>query len=411
MAAATRTSWPRARRARKCGPSRPCWRRPAAPAAAATSCTWPVRSRCRSSARPRPTGCPSPPRPARITSRCAPRTCRTAARSSSAARPSVTTRTAMRCGKGCSTGRSTASFPTTRRAPSRRSGSGVLAWAVTIRPGGISAKHGAASRRSSSACQRCGPRPRAAESALTGSSAGWPRPRLPLPVSLTVARSPRACAPTSAYSPLTTALSSTRRPCVTATRSAPTTAGRCAVLSSKHGWLEYTSNQATESAGSRCHRNQCDRNQCDRNQCDRNQCDRNQCDRNQCDRNQCHWKTRSVTGSRMADQGAAETGFRGLPDVASRMLGGAVLYANDEFYADAHNLIAPGPAAPAPAAFGVRGKLYDGGEPRRRREPGEDFVIVRLAAPAVVRGVNIDTAHFKGNYPPFGSVDRADPLR
>jgi hypothetical protein len=112
----------------------------------------------------------------------------------------------------------------------------------------------------------------------------------------------------------------------------------------------------------------------------------------------------------MADQGAAETGFRGLPDVASRVLGGAVLQANDEFYADAHNLIAPGPAAHDPAAFGVRGKLYDGWETRRRREPGEDFVIVRLAAPAVVRGVNIDTAHFKGNYPPFGSVDGATLL-
>jgi allantoicase len=117
-----------------------------------------------------------------------------------------------------------------------------------------------------------------------------------------------------------------------------------------------------------------------------------------------------MTGSGMADQGAAEAAFRMLPDVASRVLGAAVLYANDEFYADAHNLIAPQPAAHDPAAFGVRGKLYDGWETRRRRDPGEDFVIVRLAAPAVVRAVNIDTAHFKGNYPPFGSVDGATLL-
>src|SRR5450631_2153143 len=367
-----RTSWHRVRRARRCGPSRPCWCAPAAPAAAPTSSTWPARSRCRSSGRRRPTGCLSPPRPARITSPWVLRTCRTAARSSSAARRFVIARTAMRCGKGCSTGRLTASSPTTHRQPSRRSG-------------GISPRHGAASRRSSSACQRCGPRPRAAESALTGSSAGWPRPRPRLPVSLTVARSPRACAPTSAYSPLTAALSSTRRPCVTATRSVRITAGRCAVLSSKHGWLEYTSNRATEPAGSRCHWNRCHWNR-------------------------RHWKTGSMTGSGMADQGAAEAAFRMLPDVASRVLGAAVLYANDEFYADAHNLIAPQPAAHDPAAFGVRGKLYDGWETRRRRDPGEDFVIVRLAAPAVVRAVNIDTAHFKGNYPPFGSVDGATLL-
>ena len=56
------------------------------------------------------------------------------------------------------------------------------------------------------------------------------------------------------------------------------------------------------------------------------------------------------------------------------------------------------PAVHDPAAFGIRGKEYDGWETRRRREPGEDFVIIRLAAPAIVRGVNIDTAHFRGNY-------------
>ena len=102
--------------------------------------------------------------------------------------------------------------------------------------------------------------------------------------------------------------------------------------------------------------------------------------------------------------------FGGLPDVASRALGGAVLYANDEFYADAHSLIDPRPPVHDPAAFGIRGKIYDGWETRRRREPGEDFVIIRLAAPAIVRGVNIDTANFRGNYPPFASVDGATLL-
>jgi allantoicase len=102
--------------------------------------------------------------------------------------------------------------------------------------------------------------------------------------------------------------------------------------------------------------------------------------------------------------------FTGLPDLASRALGGTVVYANDEFFADARNLIEPGPAVHDPAAFGVRGKEYDGWETRRRREPGADFVIVRLAAPAIVRGVNIDTAHFRGNYPESGSVAGATLL-
>lgn len=94
-----------------------------------------------------------------------------------------------------------------------------------------------------------------------------------------------------------------------------------------------------------------------------------------------------------------------LPDVAARALGGSVVYANDDFFADAHSLIAPGPANHDPGAFGPRGKVYDGWETRRRRDDGSDFVIVRLAVPAIVRGVNIDTSHFLGNYPPFASVE------
>ncbi|HEY2206844.1 MAG TPA: allantoicase [Pseudonocardia sp.] len=99
------------------------------------------------------------------------------------------------------------------------------------------------------------------------------------------------------------------------------------------------------------------------------------------------------------------TDFQRLPDVAGRALGGSVMYANDEFFAEAHNLITQAPATHDPAAFGPRGKVYDGWETRRRRgEPGDDFVIVRLAAPAVLRGVVVDTGFFRGNHPPYASV-------
>lgn len=106
--------------------------------------------------------------------------------------------------------------------------------------------------------------------------------------------------------------------------------------------------------------------------------------------------------------------FRALPDLASRALGGSVAWANDDFFASAHNLINPGPAGYDPAAFDARGKVYDGWETRRRRDeppadgPREDVydeVIVRLAAPGIVRGVLIDTSHFTGNFPPYASVE------
>ncbi len=77
--------------------------------------------------------------------------------------------------------------------------------------------------------------------------------------------------------------------------------------------------------------------------------------------------------------------------------------ANDEFFAARENLVLPGPAQARPD-FGHKGKEYDGWETRRRREPGEDWAIVRLGTPGVVAGVVVDTAFFLGNYPPQASV-------
>ncbi|MGY1711926.1 allantoicase [Geodermatophilus sp. SYSU D00758] len=95
-----------------------------------------------------------------------------------------------------------------------------------------------------------------------------------------------------------------------------------------------------------------------------------------------------------------------LPDLASRALGGAVVAADDEFFAAKENLLLPHPAQ-ARSDFGHRGKEYDGWETRRRRSPGSDRAVVRLGAPGVVAAVVVDTAHFTGNYPPRASVEGA----
>jgi allantoicase len=92
-------------------------------------------------------------------------------------------------------------------------------------------------------------------------------------------------------------------------------------------------------------------------------------------------------------------------DLASRAVGGSVVAANDELFADRHHLILPAAPTYQPATFGPRGQIYDGWETRRRREPGHDWAIVRLGLPGVVRSVTVDTAWFKGNYPPEVSVE------
>jgi allantoicase len=97
--------------------------------------------------------------------------------------------------------------------------------------------------------------------------------------------------------------------------------------------------------------------------------------------------------------------FTGLPDLALRSYGGSVIAANDESFAERENLINPGPPAFSAHTFGAKGQVYDGWETRRRREPGHDWALVRLGLPGVIRGVVVDTAWFKGNYPPHASVE------
>jgi allantoicase len=101
---------------------------------------------------------------------------------------------------------------------------------------------------------------------------------------------------------------------------------------------------------------------------------------------------------------------RGWADLASRALGGSVVWANDESFAGAENLITPGPVTHNPGAFSARGKVYDGWETRRRREPGTDAAIIRLGVPGIVHGVVVDTGYFTGNYPPYASVEGATVL-
>lgn len=97
--------------------------------------------------------------------------------------------------------------------------------------------------------------------------------------------------------------------------------------------------------------------------------------------------------------------FRDLLDLASERLGASVLYANDDFFAEKENLIKPAPAVWKEHEYTDRGKWMDGWESRRKRVPGHDFAILRLGARGIVRGVVVDTAFFRGNYPASCSIE------
>ncbi|HEY6191893.1 MAG TPA: allantoicase [Bacteroidota bacterium] len=84
-----------------------------------------------------------------------------------------------------------------------------------------------------------------------------------------------------------------------------------------------------------------------------------------------------------------------LVDLAAIENGGAALSCSDMFFSSMNNLIMPGPPV----------NMGDGWETKRRRGPGHDWIIIRLGAPGTVVKVEVDTTHFKGNYPDTCSID------
>jgi allantoicase len=86
-------------------------------------------------------------------------------------------------------------------------------------------------------------------------------------------------------------------------------------------------------------------------------------------------------------------------------LGTRVTHASDEFFAAKERLIQAADPVFIEDKYDDHGKWMDGWESRRRRTPGHDHCIIRLGVPGFVRGVDIDTRHFTGNFPPQASID------
>jgi allantoicase len=95
-------------------------------------------------------------------------------------------------------------------------------------------------------------------------------------------------------------------------------------------------------------------------------------------------------------------------NVAAPRLGTEVIRCSDDFFGPAPRMLSDAPPAFDPAAFDSNGKWMDGWESRRRRDGGHDWCVLKLGLRAALHGVDVDTAHFTGNYPPHVSVLAAD---
>ena len=94
-----------------------------------------------------------------------------------------------------------------------------------------------------------------------------------------------------------------------------------------------------------------------------------------------------------------------FPNLASAGLGARIISVTDDFFAEAPRMLQDDDAIFYPDRYDDNGKWMDGWESKRRRGPGHDHAVIALAAPTVIRGFDVDTSHFTGNYPPAYSID------
>jgi allantoicase len=88
----------------------------------------------------------------------------------------------------------------------------------------------------------------------------------------------------------------------------------------------------------------------------------------------------------------------GAVDLAALANGGLTLACSDARFGPMNNVLLPGRAE----------NMGGGWETRRSRGPNRDWLIVELGARGTVQTIEIDTNHFKGNYPDRASIDLID---
>jgi allantoicase len=93
------------------------------------------------------------------------------------------------------------------------------------------------------------------------------------------------------------------------------------------------------------------------------------------------------------------------PNLASAKAGAEAIFATDDFFADKSRMLNDAEAVFIDDKYDDHGKWMDGWESRRKRVAGYDYCVVRLAYPGTLYGVDIDTSHFTGNYPPAASLE------
>ena len=102
--------------------------------------------------------------------------------------------------------------------------------------------------------------------------------------------------------------------------------------------------------------------------------------------------------------------YKGLIDLAQPRLGSKVIYKTDEFFGSAKRLISPEKPIWKEGVYDKNGKWMDGWETRRKRSNGNDYLIIKLGKPGLIKNIDIDTSFFNGNQPEYISLEGSNSV-
>ena len=88
-------------------------------------------------------------------------------------------------------------------------------------------------------------------------------------------------------------------------------------------------------------------------------------------------------------------GQQKVVDLAAIEHGGQIVDCSDKFFSAPQNLLMPDKSS----------HMGDGWETRRRRGPGYDWVIIKMGIAGKIEEIEVDTTHFKGNFPESCSLE------
>ena len=97
-------------------------------------------------------------------------------------------------------------------------------------------------------------------------------------------------------------------------------------------------------------------------------------------------------------------------NLCSPVMGTKIYDYSDQFFGLASRMLKDEPPVFKDGVYDKNGKWMDGWETRRKRSNGNDYLIIKLGKPGLIKNIDIDTSFFNGNQPEYISLEGSNSV-